>query len=114
VHNATDCLNPPKPPPTPRATRREAMRRAGIPTSQQPTGQQSPRVPGTNQPAGRQYTYEAPAEGGGTKTRSVQHSLTDRVEGHGAHWEAGDVKPNGQVDSVGRPRLTSDKVKIDE
>jgi RHS repeat-associated protein len=98
---------------SPRATRRQTMREAGIPTSQQPVGQTSARAPG-NQPAGRQYTYEVPAAGGGTRTMSVQHSLTDRVPGHGSHWEAGPVKPGGQTDSLGRPRLTSDKVKVDE
>jgi RHS repeat-associated protein len=97
-----------------RASRREAMRQAGIPTSQQPTGQNSFHAPGTNQPAGRQYNYEVPARGGGTKKMSVQHSLTDNVPGHGPHWEAGPVKAGGQKDSLGRPRLTSNKVKIYE
>jgi hypothetical protein len=90
------------------------MRQAGIPTSQQPTGQNSFHAPGTNQPAGRQYNYEVPARGGGTKKMSVQHSLTDNVPGHGPHWEAGPVKAGGQKDSLGRPRLTSNKVKIYE
>jgi RHS repeat-associated protein len=98
---------------SPRAARRQAMREAGIPTSQQPVRQTSVHAPG-DQAAGRQYSYEVPAEGGGTQTMSVQHSLTDRVSGHGPHWEAGPVKPGGQTDSLGRPRLTSDKVKIDE
>jgi len=36
------------------------------------------------------------------------------MEGHGPHWEAGAVKAEGQTDSLGRPRLRSDKVKVDE
>jgi RHS repeat-associated protein len=104
---------------TSRAARREAMREVGIPTSQQPSAQQSTRVPGTNQGGGRQYTYEVPKPGGGTQEMSVQHSLTDQVEGHGAHWEAGRVKtdPNTgavRTDSLGRPKLAGDKVKINE
>jgi RHS repeat-associated protein len=99
---------------SPRAARRRAMREAGIPTSLQPTAQRSPRVPGTNVPGGRQYTYHVPAPGGGTQTMSVQHSLTDRVPGHGPHWEAGPVKLAGQTDGLGRPRLQSSKVKVEE
>jgi hypothetical protein len=98
---------------TPRAARREAMRQADIPTSQQPQAQVSVgATDGTK--AGRQYTYEKPTPGGGTQTMSVQHSLTDRVKGHGPHWEAGPVKPGGQTDSLGRPRLTNDKAKVNE
>ena len=96
---------------SPRAARREAMRDADIPTSQQPVSQTSVKTPdGT--PAGRQYTYETPKPGGGTQTKSVQHSLTDSE--HGPHWEAGSVKPGGQTDSLERPRLTNAKVKVDE
>jgi hypothetical protein len=98
---------------TPRAVRRETMREAGITTSQQPSSQTSVRLPdGT--PAGRQLTYLTPKPGGGTQTQSVRHSLIDAVPGHGPHWEAGPVKPGGQLDSLGRPRLTSDKVRLDE
>jgi hypothetical protein len=91
------------------------MRKAGIPTSQQPVSQQSPRASGTNEAAGRQYTYEVPKPGGGTQEVSVQHSLTDRVEGHGPHWEAGPVKSGGRRDPLGRPRLQEGaKVKVEE
>jgi hypothetical protein len=101
---------------TPRAARREAMRDAGIPTSQQPTGQRSVTTHGPDGEVnvGRQLDYEVPAPGGGTQQMSVQHSLTDDVPGHGPHWEAGKVKDGGQVDSVGRPRLQNDKAKVDE
>lgn len=89
------------------------MRDAGIPTSQQPVSQRSVNAPG-NVNAGRQLDYEVPAPGGGTRRASVQHSLTDRVDNHGPHWEAGPVKPTGQVDGLGRPRLASGKAKVDE
>jgi len=98
---------------TPRANRRQAMRKAGIPTSQQPTGQRSFSTR-DGKPAGRQYDYEGTAPGGGSVDQSVQHSLTDRVPGHRAHWEAGTVKSGGQRDSLGRPRLQSDKSKVNE
>lgn len=61
-----------------------------------------------------EYDYEVPAQGGGIQRSSVQHSLTDRVPGHGPHWEAGAVKTGNRVDSLGRPRLVSQKVKVDE
>ena len=100
---------------SPRAARRLAMRKAGIPTSQQPLSQASTRVPGTIEPGGRQYTYTVPAPGGGTRTMSVQHSLTDRVAGHGPHWEAGPIKTKPvRVDPLGRPRIENGKVKINE
>lgn len=98
---------------SPRAARREAMRQAGIPTSQQPIAQQSAKsFPGAP-PAGRQYTYDVNGE-----TISVQHALTDDVLGHGPHWEAGPVKVDdlGQprLDPVGRPKLENGKVKVEE
>jgi RHS repeat-associated protein len=100
---------------TPRAARRLAMRKAGIPTTQQPLSQQSTRVPSSYAAGGRQYTYELASPGGGTSQASVQHSLTDRMEGHGPHWEAGPTKPGGQTDPLGRPRLLGgQKVKVDE
>jgi RHS repeat-associated protein len=104
-------------PETSRAVRRAVMREAGIPTSQQPVSQQSPRTPDWK-PAGRQYTYSVPKAKGGSEIKSVQHSLTDRVAGHGRHWEGGSVKldKNRKVvqDSLKRPRLTNNKVKIEE
>ena len=99
---------------TPRAARREVMRQAGIPTSQQPLKQISPKAEGIN-PVGRQYTYEVPKKGGGREIKSVQHSLSDRVPGHGPHWEAGTWKKGGQLDSQGRIRIHGEtKVKINE
>ena len=96
-----------------RAARRQAMRDAGIPTSQQPVSQRSVRTP-SGEPAGRQYDYDTPSPGGGTTRQSVQHSLTDDVPGHGPHWEAGRVKSGGRTDSLGRPRLQSRKAKVNE
>jgi hypothetical protein len=113
-----------KPEQTSRAARREAMREQGIPTSQQPDSQSSPTGPAQHDSgdivrgaepvsAGRQLTYTVPTAGGGTQQKSVQHSLTDNVEGHGPHWEAGPVKDEGKTDSVGRPSLKSDKSKVE-
>jgi RHS repeat-associated protein len=88
------------------ADRREATRTAGIPTSQQPTKQSSPKGKG-NKSAGRQLEYDTPQ---GKKL--VQHPLQDR--NHDPHWEAGSPKPGGQTDPAGRPRLQNDKAKVDE
>jgi RHS repeat-associated protein len=97
---------------TPRAARRQAMREAGIPTSQQPDAQRSVKSQ-SGQPAGRQYDYSTPKPGGGTQKHSVQHSLTDQA--HGPHWEAGPIKQGGQTDSLGRPRLQEGrKTKVNE
>lgn len=94
------------------------MREAGLPTSQQPQAQRSVwskgGASGPPQPAGRQYSYTVSTPGGGSTTFSVQHSLTDDVPDHGPHWEAGEVKAGGQSDSLGRPRLTSGKSKVEE
>lgn len=91
---------------TPRAARREAMRRAGIPTSQQPTWQRSHRGNGYTKP-GRELVYDTP-----DGPKHVQHQLMDRD--HGPHWEAGSPKPGGQRDSVGRRRLQNSKAKVEE
>ena len=82
------------------AARREAMRREGIPTSQQPGGQ------GQNANGGRVYEYATPKPGGGTKTKVV--SQDPRPQGqnnrHGPHWEAGSAKKGNQRDSHGNRR----------
>jgi len=81
------------------------MRQQGIPTSQQ--GKQ------TSTEAGRQYTYDVPKAGGGTETKIVQrNSGTDRNHPGQPHVEAGTPKPGGQTDSIGRPRLDSNKTKV--
>ena len=97
-----------------RAAFREAKRQAGIPTSQQAVRQTSARAPdGTK--VGRQQTFQVPKPGGGSQTKSVQISRDRR----GAHAgrpqvEAGDVKPSGQIDSAGRPRIENpNKKRVD-
>ncbi len=88
------------------AARREAMREAGIPTSQQPASQ-------LNTEAGYSYVYEVPAPGGGTRPMVVSDQTTDRVPGHGPHWEAGPAKDPIRHDPLGRIRVTNDKVKVE-
>jgi RHS repeat-associated protein len=77
-----------------RAARREAMRQAGIPTSQQPISQ-------SRNKSGYEYTYEVPKAGGGTELKSVQQQTLDRSHVGEPHWEAGKVK----VDEAGNPRM---------
>jgi RHS repeat-associated protein len=92
------------------AARQEAMRQAGIPTSQQPVSQ-------SRNSSGREYSYDVPALGGGTNRMSVQQQTMDRSHVGQPHWEAGRVKIDpltGQVryNDFGSPRLTNDKSKI--
>jgi RHS repeat-associated protein len=91
---------------TSNAARRDAMRGAGIPTSQQPISQ-------STSAAGRQYVYEVPRPGGGTQRMVVTQQTTDRVAGHGPHWEAGKAKVPERLDGLGRIRVTNDKTKVD-
>lgn len=85
--------------------RREAMREVGIPTSQQP-------IEVIDSPAGRQYVYEMPKEGGGTERWIVTEQLMD--SNHGAHWDAGRAKPGEVRDPSGRYRpYSGGKVSID-
>jgi hypothetical protein len=101
------------------AATREAKREAGIPTSQQAVSQTNGKVTdaktGEQVSVGRQQTYEVPKPGGGTQTMSVQVSRDTQ----GAHKgmpqiEAGAVKPGGQTDAAGRPRIQNeDKVRVD-
>ncbi|KAA3641815.1 MAG: hypothetical protein DWP92_00550, partial [Armatimonadetes bacterium] len=82
---------------TSRAARREAMRRQDIPTSQQPSGQSKTQ-------SGRQYRYDTPAPGGGSRTKVVTQHPVD--PNHGPHWESGVEKPPADygTDSEGRSR----------
>ncbi len=87
------------------AARLDAMRQAGIPTSQQPLAQ-------TSNASGREYSYNV----GGTRM-SVQQQTLDRSHMGQSHWEAGRVKIDpltGQVrnNDYGFPRLTNDKSKV--
>ena len=91
--------------PTSRAARREAMRRAGIPTSQQPSGQLRTK-------AGIQYRYEMHGPEG-RQTAIVTDQTTDRVKGHGPHWEAGWAKDEHDRDPLNRLRVRNGKSKVD-
>ncbi len=97
-----------------RAASREAKRQAGIPTSQQASSQTNGRANDGTQ-VGRQQTFEVPAAGGGTQEMSVQVSRDKRGDHAGMpQIEAGPVKPNGQVDEAGRPRLQNEgKIRVD-
>ena len=92
-----------------RAARREAMRDAGIPTSQQPVSQSKNK-------SGREYTYEVPKEGGGKQTKSVQEQTKDRSHQGQPHWEAGNTKAdrdgNPRMNDYGRPKLDNNKSKV--
>jgi hypothetical protein len=88
-----------------RQARRESMRLAGIPTSQQPTSQVSTS-------SGRQLAYGIPKPGSGTQKMVVTNQRTDRVAGHQPHWEAGPVKIPERSDALGRLRVTNQKAKV--
>ncbi|EKO23139.1 RHS repeat domain-containing protein, partial [Leptospira interrogans] len=95
---------------TSRAARREAMRKEGIPTSQQPKSQ-------SKNASGREYQYEVPKNGGGKQTKSVQQQTMDRSHPNEKHWEAGKVKVHEKTGEIrynnyGRPKLDSDKSKV--
>ncbi|WP_345537551.1 RHS repeat-associated core domain-containing protein, partial [Variovorax defluvii] len=96
---------------TSRAARREAMRDAGIPTSQQPVSQ-------SRNLSGREYSYDVPAPGGGNLRMSVQQQTMDRSHAGQPHWEAGRVKTDPESgatrqNNYGRPALANDKSKVD-
>lgn len=92
---------------TSNAARREVMRDAGIPTSQQPISQ-------SQNASGREYTYEVNTSAGGTTTMSVQQQTMDA--NHSSHWEAGKVKTdesgNVRTNNYGRAKLQNDKSKV--
>ena len=59
------------------------------------------------------WTYDVPKPGGGTETKIVQRNTgTDSSHPGQPHVEAGSPKANGQTDSIGRPRLDSNKTKV--
>ncbi len=84
------------------AARRDAMRKEGVPTSQQPTKQKQTS-------GGRVLEYEVPTSGGGTTKKEAQQQLKD--QNHGPHWEVGTPKKGGQQDPAGRNRLQNGKSK---
>ncbi len=73
-----------------RAARSEAMRQAGIPTSQQPVSQ-------SRNSSGREYRYEVPKNGGGTVPATVQEQTMDVSHLDQPHWEADKVKDDPQT-----------------
>lgn len=82
------------------------MRGAGIPTSQTFARQ-------TKDKTGKYfYEYRVGKSGGGNKRMVVINSTTDRVKGHGPHWEAGTAKYPIRLDAIGRIRIQSGKAKI--
>ena len=92
-----------------RAARREAMRQAGIPTSQQPISQ-------SRNASGREYRYEIPAAGGGTVQATVQQQTMDVSHLEDPHWEAGKVKVDPitgetRMNDYGRPKIANPKGK---
>ncbi|WP_330986317.1 MULTISPECIES: RHS repeat-associated core domain-containing protein, partial [Enterobacterales] len=93
---------------TSRAARRDAMRQAGIPTSQQPVSQ-------SQNSSGREYSYETPKPGGGTGISSVQEQTMDSSHPDSPHWEAGQVKTddfgNPRMNKYGRPQIRNGKGK---
>lgn len=91
--------------------RRESMRNAGIPTSQQPVSQ-------SQNASGREYSYSLPASGGGTQRMSTQQQTLDRSHRGQPHWETGPVKFDpltGRViyNAYGCSRLTNEKFKVE-
>ncbi|MBR3938653.1 MAG: RHS repeat-associated core domain-containing protein [Bacteroidales bacterium] len=95
---------------TSKAARREAMRKSGIPTSQQPKSQSK------NQ-SGREYSYEIADSYGTTSIKSVQQQTKDVSHKDSPHWEAGSVKVDPETkqirtNSYGRPSLKNEKSKV--
>ncbi|WP_197432258.1 RHS repeat-associated core domain-containing protein, partial [Pseudomonas lundensis] len=93
---------------TSRAARREAMRQARIPTSQQPISQ-------SKNNSGWEYRYETPQPGGGKGLASVQQQTMDVSHPDQPHWEAGKVKldddGNPRMSRHGRPQIRNGKGK---
>ena len=97
---------------TSNAARRQVMRDAGIPTSQQPVSQ-------SRNASGYEYSYDVPKAGGGTQRMSVQQQTMDRSHPGENHWEAGNVKFDQRtgdflLNRYGRPALKNEnKQKVD-
>ena len=79
---------------TSRAARRQAMRKSGIPTSQQPVSQMKTT-------GGRQYEYGMPKSGGGNREMVVTQHQADEIHPR-PHWESGTAKDRLQNDPLGR------------
>jgi RHS repeat-associated protein len=90
--------------------RKQAMRKQGIPTSQQPASS-------SKNNSGLEYQYEVPKPGGGTEIKSVQQQTLDSSHPGQGHWEAGKVKTDpltgsARLNQYGRPKLTNSKSKV--
>ena len=94
---------------TSRAARRESMRGANIPTSQQPIFQ-------SKNESGWEYIYETFDPKGKIEIKSVQQQTLDRSHKEQPHWEAGSVKKdtwgNPSFNRYGRTKLKSNKSKV--
>ena len=94
---------------TSRAARRESMRDANIPTSQQPMSQ-------SKNESGWEYIYETFGPKGKKEIKSVQQQTLDRSHIEQPHWEAGNIKKdtwgNPSFNQYGRTKLRSDKSKV--
>ena len=94
---------------TSRAARRESMRNANIPTSQQPISQ-------SKNESGWEYIYETLGPKGEKDIKSVQQQTLDRSHKEQPHWEAGNVKKdnwgNPLFNRYGRTKLKSKKSKV--
>ena len=92
-----------------RAARRDGMRQAGIPTSQQPISQ-------SKNSSGWEYRYEVLKPGGGTIPATVQQQTMDVSHPDQPHWEAGKVKVDPRtgetrMNDYGRPKIANPKGK---
>lgn len=57
--------------------------------------------------ADKQHVCEDPRPGGGRRTMVLTQQPTDRVAGHGTHWEAGPAMDAMRTDSLGRVRVAN-------
>jgi RHS repeat-associated protein len=94
---------------TSNAARRAAMREVGMPTSQQPVPA-SQQIGPRRTAQGQNLEYDVPGKG---RMAVQQTAKPGPKEPHGPHWEAGRVKPTGTTDALGRPRLRSDKSRVE-
>ena len=117
VHNPTTWVDPEgllackgsdeNPYETSRQARRRAMRDAGLPTSLRPISQKY-YSGGYGQGGGYQHVYEY--NGKRWLVTDNWNDLNADVP-HKPHWEVGEAKPGGQLDTLGRERVGSGKSK---
>ena len=109
VNKSDDTVETVKTVETSSAARRESMRDANIPTSQQPKSQ-------SKNESGWEYVYETVEPGGKKGLKSVQQQTLDSSHKDQPHWESGNVKKddwgNPRYNQYGRTKLESDKSKV--